>query len=260
MDRKITIGIDVDGVLRDNLQVMLDLYNKSFNDNMGMSDWIDYRTEIMFPQIQTLTGKTASEWFFQDHSIEIFLESKPFKGVVEDIKKLREYANVVIITYQKTLKNKMQTLNWLENNGIEYDGIIFMKDKSKFICDILIDDNDWNFLGSNAGYGVLINAPYNKYKSLYDLKKSSHCSKIDRYENLHDFVNTFLEDPENFLDKFYKYDVYCIDNNEGSWGTPWVCESCMTQNEADDLIAQMEKEDLKRGFTGFSYFVREREK
>lgn len=186
-----TIGIDVDGVLRDNLQIMVDLYNKNFKKNKEVSDIKDFRTEITFPDIEPITGKTASEWFFQDHSNEIFLNAKPFYNVAEDIKRLRELANVVIITYQKSFLNKFQTLSWLETNGIEYDGLIFMKDKTKFICDYLIDDNDWNFLGSNAKHGILIDAPYNEGKSVDDICNSSNCESIVRYKNLHEFTEDF---------------------------------------------------------------------
>lgn len=189
--KNLTIGIDVDGVLRDNLQIMVDLYNKEFNGSMTVDDIKDFRTEITFPTIEATTGKTASEWFFQDHSKEIFVKASAFDNVAEDIKRLREIANVVIITYQKTILNRMQTLCWLELNGIEYDGLIFMKDKTKFICDYLVDDNDWNFLGSNAKHGILINAPYNKEKSVEDVLKSSNCESLVRYNNLHEFVEDF---------------------------------------------------------------------
>lgn len=194
-----TIGIDVDGVLRDNLQIMVDLYNENFKKNKEVSDIKDFRTEITFPDIEPTTGKTASEWFFQDHSKEIFLNAKPFYNAAEDIKNLRGLANVVIITYQKSLVNRMHTLCWLEINGIEYDGLIFMKDKTKFICDYLIDDNDWNFLGSNAKHGILIDAPYNEGKSVDDICKSSNCESIVRYKNLHEFTEDFcrLYSPRN---------------------------------------------------------------
>lgn len=191
--KNLTIGIDVDGVLRDNLQIMVDLYNNEFDGNMTVEDIRDYRTEITFPVIEATTGKTASEWFFQDHSNEIFLKSSPFDHVAEDIKKLREIANVVIITYQKSVLNKLQTLCWLEINGIEYDGLIFMKDKTKFICDYLIDDNDWNFIGSNAKHGILIDAPYNDGKSIDNILDSSNCESIVRYKNFHDFANDFCK-------------------------------------------------------------------
>lgn len=189
--KNLTIGIDVDGVLRDNLQIMVDLYNKEFDGNMTVNDIRDFRTEVTFPTIESTTGKTASEWFFQDHSGEIFLKAQPFCNVAEDIKRLREIANVVIITYQKSLMNKLQTLCWLEINGIDYDGIIFMKDKTKFMCDYLIDDNDWNFLGSNAKHGILIDAPYNEDKSVESIKASSNCESLVRYKNLHEFTNDF---------------------------------------------------------------------
>jgi uncharacterized HAD superfamily protein len=188
-----TIGIDVDGVLRDNLQIMVDLYNENFKKSKEVSDIKDFRTEITFPDIEPITGKTASEWFFQDHSKEIFLNASPFYNVAEDIKRLRELANVVIITYQKSLVNRMHTLCWLEINGIEYDGLIFIKDKTKFICDYLIDDNDWNFLGSNAKHGILIDAPYNEGKSVDDICSSSNCESIVRYKNLHEFTEDFCK-------------------------------------------------------------------
>lgn len=189
--KNFTIGIDVDGVLRDNLQIMVDLYNKEFNGNMTVNDIRDFRTEVTFPIIESTTGKTASEWFFQDHSGDIFLKAAPFPYVSNDIKRLREIANVVIITYQKTILNKMQTLCWLEINDIEYDGLIFMKDKTKLICDYLVDDNDWNFIGSNAKHGILINAPYNEGKSTETILDSSNCESIVRYKNLHEFTNDF---------------------------------------------------------------------
>lgn len=189
--KNLTIGIDVDGVLRDNLQIMVDLYNKEFDGNMTVNDIRDFRTEVTFPTIEPITGKTASEWFFQDHSNEIFLKASPFNDVVNDIKKLREIANVVIITYQKTILNKLQTLCWLEINGIDYDGLIFMKDKTKFMCDYLVDDNDWNFLGSNAKHGILIDAPYNKDKSIEEILSSSNCESLVRYKNLHEFTEDF---------------------------------------------------------------------
>lgn len=191
--KNFTIGIDVDGVLRDNLQIMVDLYNEEFGGEMTVNDIRDFRTEITFPTIESTTGKTASEWFFQDHSNEIFLKAKPFSNVAEDIKKLREIANVVIITYQKTILNRMQTLCWLEINGIEYDGLIFIKDKTKFICDYLVDDNDWNFLGSNAKHGILIDAPYNEGKSVDSICSSSNCESIVRYKNLHEFTEDFCK-------------------------------------------------------------------
>jgi len=191
MEKRLTVAIDVDGVLRNNLQTMVDIYNKEFNDNKLVDDIKDFRTEVSFPKIESETGKTASYWLFQEHSKEMFLDAKPFECVREDIKRLRGIADVVIITYQKSFINKKHTLEWLEKNGIEYDGLMFIKDKTKLICDYLVDDNDWNFLGSNAVHGILIDAPYNKGKDTEEIRSNSNCSSIVRYKDLHSFVNDF---------------------------------------------------------------------
>ena len=191
--KNLTIGIDVDGVLRDNLQIMVDLYNEHFNDNKDVSDVKDFRTEITFPKIESETGMSSSHWFFQLHSDEIFLDAKPFDKVKEDIKRLSEIANIIIITYQKSVNNKKQTLDWLEKNGIEYDGIVFIKDKTKLICDYLIDDNDWNFIGSNAKHGILIDAPYNENKKTEEILYTSNCESLVRYKNLHEFTKDFCQ-------------------------------------------------------------------
>lgn len=193
LSKKPTICIDVDGVLRDNLKTMVDLYNKSFGESLKVCDVLDFRTEISFPKIEKCTDKTASEWLFQDHSKEIFLEAGPYPHVNSDIESLRKEANVVILTYQKTYRNQKHTLEWLWNNKIEYDGLVFMKDKTRLICDYFVDDNSWNFIGSNAKHGILISAPYNLNESEESVLKTSNCEDIVRCESLHEFTVNYLE-------------------------------------------------------------------
>lgn len=191
-------NVDVDGVLRDNLGEMVSLYNESFNDNKTIDEITDYRTDVIFPRIQEETGISASQWFFQEHSKELFLNAKPYPFMAEDIKTLQKYGKVNILTYQKSYKNKMETLEWLEKNGVEPDGICFMKDKSRLNCTFFIDDNDWNFLLQgeknekvNSQHGILIDAPYNKDINLDELSDKSHCGDIKRCGSLHDFVKEF---------------------------------------------------------------------
>lgn len=180
--------IDCDEVLRQTLAKMIEVYNKHFPDKKKVEDVIDFKTEISFPEIEKLTGQTASHWFFQEHGEEMFLETNPFPHVKEDIETLKQYGKVVILTYQKTYANKKHTLEWLENVGIEPDGICFMKDKTLVMGDYLVDDNDWNFQNNDVKYGILIDAPYNVNKTVDEVQRTSHCCKIERFENLHEFV------------------------------------------------------------------------
>jgi 5'(3')-deoxyribonucleotidase len=193
--KRLVFAIDVDNVLRDNLGEMVKLYNEHFNDTKDVSTITNYKTEIEFPKIEEETGQTSSKWFFQDHSHELFVEAKPFNYVSEDIKKLKEYGDIVIVTYQKTPLNKQQTLEWLEKNCVEYDSIVFAKDKSIVDCDYFIDDNDWNFKNCKAEHGVLIAAPYNTNVNLNELSKTTKFGcEIEKFDSFHDFVENFIKE------------------------------------------------------------------
>lgn len=192
MEKKLTIAIDVDGVLRDNLGEMVNIYNKEFNDTKKVEDITEFKTEISFPRIFEESGITSSQWFFQDHSKELFVDAKPFANAANDIKRLQKYGKVIIVTYQKSYLNKHQTLEWLENNGIEPDGVCFLRDKTQLHADIFIDDNPYNFIGCNCKYGFLVTAPYNKNENLKSLLETSNCKKIYRCNSFHSFCENFL--------------------------------------------------------------------
>ena len=184
-------AIDCDEVLRRTLEKMVELYNEHFDDNKTVDEVKNFKTEISFPRIEAATGMTASQWFFQEHSKELFLDTEPYPNIKEDIETLRKYGKVVILTYQKSYKNKAQTLQWLDNQGIECDGICFLKDKTLLSADYLIDDNDWNFQGSKVKNGILVTAPYNVDKDETELLFKSSMSTITRVSSLHEFVTLY---------------------------------------------------------------------
>lgn len=188
-----TIAIDVDGVLRNNLGLMVDMYNKEFGQELKTSDIKEFKTEKSFPLIQGATGMTSSQWFFNLHAKELFLDAPSYPNVADDIKRLQEVADIVIITYQKDYTNKRYTLEWLEKNGIEPNGICFLRDKTVVHCDILVDDNYWNFWGTHVKHSVLVNAPYNESTDLAELKEKTHSDTVTRVNSFHDFVERYLK-------------------------------------------------------------------
>lgn len=189
MDKKLTIAVDVDGVLRYNLQTMLDLYNRTFGNDLIPDDIKSFDVSVSFPDIEKYLGEPASTWFFQKHSTEIFRDAPMMDRADSGMELLREIADVVVITYQKSFQNKIHTLEWLENNLIGYDGLYFTKDKSKLKCDWLVDDFPDNFVGCNAEHGALITAPYNVDIDLNELKKKSGCKDIVRFRDFRSFVD-----------------------------------------------------------------------
>lgn len=188
---KITFAIDCDEVLRALISSMVSLYNREFNENITYEDVTDFMVDVSFPKVKVVTGITGSQWFFQDNSEKMFLESDILPKVKEAIDILKKYGEVIIVTYQKTYKNKAQTLKWLEKHDIIVDGICFLKDKTLIHCDYFIDDNDWNFKGCNCKHGILITAPYNENINLELLKNTSNCETISRFNSLYDFAKNY---------------------------------------------------------------------
>lgn len=187
-----TFAIDCDEVLRALLDNMVALYNEEFNDNINRDDIKDFNVEFSFPRIKEETGFSASEWFFVQNGFRLFACSPALPKVKEAIDKLRQYGQVIIVTYQKTYANKIDTLDWLNQHGIMYDGICFLKNKTLLHTDWLIDDNTWNFLGCNAKNGVLIEAPYNKDTNLYDLWHCyTNCEQMYRFKSLDEFATWY---------------------------------------------------------------------
>ena len=198
-DGIITFGIDCDEVLRSLLNGMVSLYNEKFSENMTRDEVRDFNVEVSFPKIKEMTGKTSAEWFFQEHGQELFLKSPALPGINQAIQKLRKYGQVIIITYQKTYQNKLDTLNWLINNKVEVDGLCFLKNKTLLHVDYLLDDNWWNFLGSNADTGVLITAPYNEDIAVDELIEKSNCKKMYRFSSLEEFADWYAKEHEHIL-------------------------------------------------------------
>ena len=187
-DGIITFGIDCDEVLRSLLDGMVSLYNENFGENMTKEEVKDFDVDVSFPKVMEYTGETASKWFFQEHGHELFAKSPALPGMRKAIETLQKYGQVIIVTYQKSFQNKMDTLNWLEDNNIYPDGVCFIKNKTLLHLDYLIDDNDFNFIGCNADVGVLITAPYNKDKLLNEVYEKSNCKTMYRFGSLEEFA------------------------------------------------------------------------
>ena len=76
-----TIAIDVDGVLRNNLGIMVDLYNRVCRTSMKPEDVKDFLTEISFPLIPDILGIKSSEYFFNMRAKEVFLDAPAYPNV-----------------------------------------------------------------------------------------------------------------------------------------------------------------------------------
>jgi hypothetical protein len=137
------IKLDVDGVIRDTFSVMCNLYNMKFGTYMVPEDIFAYDVNVSFPLVQEQLGVSAAEWFFQIHSEDCFLNAPAFDGVADAIRKLRQQGDkIVICTYQPTYAGRINTIMFLENNGIEFDELHLTEQKWAVLGDVMNRQND----------------------------------------------------------------------------------------------------------------------
>lgn len=178
------IGIDVDGVLRDFTLAAIGVYNKEFNDNKTMEDMTHYDLGESFPLLDN-----AEDFFFNKHVKELFYDAPPIAGARDAFNELASRNDVVILTTQPNVLQKTYTIEWLVKNGFKFNDLCFLHDKNRFgRLDYFIDDNPKKFKGVDAGIGILISAPYNRY---VDTRTLGGCDKIIRCDFLSDFVKVF---------------------------------------------------------------------
>lgn len=177
------LKIDMDGVIRDIIPVMLKIYNERFDENLVAEDIKGYNVNTTFAKFIHDDGKLASDVFFVDHCKDIFLDSKAFNGVKESIDMLHRAGHkVVICTWQITYEAKQYTLEFLKNNDIYYDDICFTKDKDMIKSDVIVDDNPEFLSKDQSDKKICITAPYNRELS----------SEFECYDSLYSFVLRFL--------------------------------------------------------------------
>lgn len=191
------IGIDIDGVLTDEHSFIIDFASKYLNErNIPYTVHKDiYDSEKVFD-----VSKEVWREFWKEH---IFYYSKnvqarPFASeVINKLKK--ENIEIFIITarYYTTYENEhteeMQKIvkEWLNNNNIPYDKIIFSEEKvdicKKYEIDLMIEDKPENILSISNEIPVIC------YDHLYNAKLNNkniiRCySWYDIYEKLLEFI------------------------------------------------------------------------
>lgn len=178
-----TVKVDVDGVIRDIFGAMCRIYNEKFDDNKTLDDIIHYDVDESFPRIKEETGESAAKFFFIDNAHYVFYEgAKVLPGVKEGLLKLHnEGIKVVICTYQLNIDNKVDTLRFLDENGIYYDSLCFTKDKHIVCGDFLIDDcPDFLMHPDEESYTIRMEYPFNKY--IDDMTDMSFTNMTDAVE------------------------------------------------------------------------------
>ena len=161
----ITIGFDIDDVLRDFTGVLDNIIDKYYPNKInknGPWTW-------MFDQYLFEMDELRKIWE-EEYSKAILLEAPLCKNAYEGYKLIYDWAknrgdNVICISNQST-KTLPYTLEWLGKNKFIFDKYIFTPNKHLIDMDYLIDDSpkyydDWICSGKPKSNFILMNKSYN---------------------------------------------------------------------------------------------------
>lgn len=183
------IGIDIDGVLTNIEEWQLDYGSKYFYENG--------KKEIVNPQGYEIyeifnTSESLDDAFWTEYLEEYARNCKPRRFASEIIKKLSKEGNTIYIITSRCLtdentergeKMRMIVKDWLKENKISYDKLIFASDDKLNVClenkiDIMIEDDVENIKKVSSQLPVIcFHAAYNE---------NCECSNIIRCYSWYD--------------------------------------------------------------------------
>lgn len=170
-----TIKIDCDGVLRDMLTTMCELYNHFFKDNLTPDDVTNFNVNKVFTKCPN-----PEEFFFKEYSSYVYLNSPVCEKAKEAMDLIHEKGyHIIIVSTQPTYDRQLYTLQWLRNNHIYYDSICFTNEKQIVSGDIVVDDYEKNLSNCHELEKILIDAPYNREITIYK-----------KFKNLYEYAET----------------------------------------------------------------------
>jgi len=154
MIRKVLI--DVDGVIRDYMGYVYQLYSKHFPDHKieSVKTW---SMAEYFP-----IGEDIYDFVFNRHAEEITANAEPFLGAIESIRAHMDEFDIAIVSAQNE-KGTHGTLAWMAKHKVPVREYHFTFEKDKIPGDILLDDAPHNldaFLATGRP-AVAIKQPWN---------------------------------------------------------------------------------------------------
>lgn len=159
------IGVDLDGVLADQIDGILPRIHETFGLTLRREDITHWRLPIDDSDI-------AQEIERALQNREYVLRMPLHEGARSMLRKLYRDNRLLLIT-ARTPEGKKWTQQWLYNHRLPYDEFLNSKEERKSVhrTDILIDDyfgNIIEYLQNTEGVAILIDQPWNRERD--DLK------------------------------------------------------------------------------------------
>ena len=176
--KKITVALDLDGVIWDLVNPWVDEYNRVCNDNLLYEDIKHYDLS----KVMTKAPDGKYWWFLEQPYFWDLVE--PFGNSFKYMKKMNKEFNLFIATKTHYDLYKMKVEKLLEAFPfLKYNQIICISNKSLLDVDFLVDDCIENLKGGKF-IPIVLDAPYNKncdFLRAKDLKEVYELIKEIKY-------------------------------------------------------------------------------
>lgn len=155
------IGIDIDGTVTENFQLIKDLSCSYFNKHEhDIKEW-----DWDFCKVFDISSEQAQN-FWNLYEKQIYTLPGPKPHAVEVISKLACNNEIIYIT-ARSEAFAAETTAWLKNKGIYFNKLFTTKDKLKICLDeninVMIDDSPEYVAIANNIPLLMFDYPYNKH-------------------------------------------------------------------------------------------------
>lgn len=159
------IGVDIDGVVADQVGHVLPRIRKDLDISLTRNDVTDWRLPLPNSDITVEINKALLD-------PEYVLSMPSLPGASKFLNRLFPRHEIVMVTARPEAAIPF-TRVWLERNGLAFDRIESSGEMKKSLhgCDVLVDDylgNVLEFLSNSEGVAVLVDQPWNRRRE--DLK------------------------------------------------------------------------------------------
>ena len=184
---RLTIGLDIDGVIIDYVSVILPLLSEICNRPIIYDD-------ITHPALtrilEDIDEETSEQIWEQILGTDLLQTSPPVKGAVEGVAALSRHEIWLITGRPESLRGL--TISWLDKNAIKYDRIVFESAKEAGFsspekeCDLFVEDQlEITRTFAEAGINTLLyNQPWNYAPSLPE-----NCRRVYNWNEITEIIS-----------------------------------------------------------------------
>ena len=181
---KLTIGLDIDGVIVDFAAVMLPLLSEACHRTVTIEDIYTYDiTECL-----NISDESAEYIWQQTLGTDLLIDAPPVAGAVEGLMALDGHEIWIITGRPSTLRNLTEA--WLSRRNIRYDRIIFDRIINKMMVgpefDVFVEDflKGARVIAEAGVFTLLFNQPWNQ-----SLELPANCRRVYDWPAIVEIIN-----------------------------------------------------------------------